>query len=427
MVSLERSSFETVKKRGNQHFKMNCFYFIILTLGIVALNNNSSDTCAGIILVGASDNDEFVSSSSSSSSIETISDDYPKDERYLMMESIVRRYTEKINASLGNTFQSSFNTIKMLLHENVRNENILALLSLFAIRSKDQPFTKIGVLVSCLIGSSLGFVSFLYFISLGYAAALAFSSAFSLWFYSSSIKKNLPVLTVVHTSLILFWAMRLFTFLLHRELISWPQWHISIREADEKQSISTKALVWIASSLFYASLFMPCWSRLHQANILLNSHFYKTSSTILWRPIAKCGIGMQVLGLALESTADFQKASFKSREGNRSKWCNKGLWLIFTQPNYLGESIFWIGTFLGGIQHPSTKTKALLGVENILSIIGLLGILAVMKSAYNTLSRKQFKIYGGNETFLNHRELYGFFGPNLRFSARNRNDNDNFL
>ena len=68
-----------------------------------------------------------------------------------------------------------------------------------------------------------------------------------------------------------------------------------------------------------------------------------------WGKVGKTGISMQIGGLILESLADYQKGRFKRMEGNRNRWCNVGLWKHFTHPNYLGEVIFWVGTFTGGV------------------------------------------------------------------------------
>jgi len=41
-----------------------------------------------------------------------------------------------------------------------------------------------GIVLMCLVGSSLGYISFLYFISLGYAASLAICAGICLWSFN---------------------------------------------------------------------------------------------------------------------------------------------------------------------------------------------------------------------------------------------------
>ena len=209
--------------------------------------------------------------------------------------------------------------------------------------------------------------------------------------------------------MVLLWAVRLFLFLLYREFVNWPQWHTSIKEADARQTMSAKVSIWITCSLFYSALFLPCLSRLQQS-------LDKANNPFLWGSTGKFGLILQAIGIGLETIADDQKATFKAKEGNRSKWCNVGLWRYSTHPNYLGESIFWLGTYLGGCS--STIQRKVFCFEAIFSLVGLVGILTVMKGANHSLSNKQLKIYGSDNEFIRHRENYGFFGPRLATSIK---------
>jgi steroid 5-alpha reductase family enzyme len=51
------------------------------------------------------------------------------------------------------------------------------------------------------------------------------------------------------------------------------------------------------------------------------------------------GIGVFVIGLAMESIADFQK----SNKEMKNSFIDTGLWSLCRHPNYLGENLVWIG------------------------------------------------------------------------------------
>jgi Protein of unknown function (DUF1295) len=56
------------------------------------------------------------------------------------------------------------------------------------------------------------------------------------------------------------------------------------------------------------------------------------------------GAGMAVLGLLVETLADFQKWSFK--KANPGKHYNVGLWKLSQHPNWFGNLVLWTGLFL---------------------------------------------------------------------------------
>lgn len=61
-------------------------------------------------------------------------------------------------------------------------------------------------------------------------------------------------------------------------------------------------------------------------------------SALFW-----CGLGLWVLGFAIEVAADEQKRRFRSRHPDGSRFIDSGLWSVSRHPNYVGEIMLWTG------------------------------------------------------------------------------------
>ena len=57
------------------------------------------------------------------------------------------------------------------------------------------------------------------------------------------------------------------------------------------------------------------------------------------------GLILAILGLILETIADWQRANFLVKKENFNKLFTSGLWHFSRHPNYLGEIIFWWGIY----------------------------------------------------------------------------------
>ena len=142
---------------------------------------------------------------------------------------------------------------------------------------------------------------------------------------------------------------------------------------------------------------LPCIYRLCSA--------LESSNTISWSILGKFGIVLQILGISVESIADFQKGSFKRLVGCRDRWCNVGLWKFSTHPNYLGEIIFWLGTYIGGIASYNNINRWLL------STCGLTFVVMVLQNAIKSLGAKQSMKYGFDDDYVEFRRTHSIFGP----------------
>ena len=72
------------------------------------------------------------------------------------------------------------------------------------------------------------------------------------------------------------------------------------------------------------------------------------------------GAALALLGIAFESTADFQLAAFKGNPDNRGVVMDSGLWRFSRHPNYFGETCTWWGLGFLAVSNPVTLF-ALLG------------------------------------------------------------------
>lgn len=204
------------------------------------------------------------------------------------------------------------------------------------------------------------------------------------------------------------WSVRLTLFLLHREFINWKEWHDKLIEtnnrSNETSESSKKISIWLTTSTCYSCMIMPCVYRLKAST---SSQFTLKQQPPIkqWGVVGKMGIVLQSIGLLLEIIADAQKAKFKSREGNRYRWCNVGLWNYSTHPNYLGEVMFWFGTYLGGISCCNTI------IQYTLCSIGLMFILMVMKGAIDSLSSKHRVKWGHDLNWLEFKRTHSILGP----------------
>jgi steroid 5-alpha reductase family enzyme len=58
------------------------------------------------------------------------------------------------------------------------------------------------------------------------------------------------------------------------------------------------------------------------------------------------GLTISILGLTLQTIADFQLHAFRKRAADRKRVIRTGLWKYSRHPNYLGEILLWWGIYL---------------------------------------------------------------------------------
>ncbi len=64
-----------------------------------------------------------------------------------------------------------------------------------------------------------------------------------------------------------------------------------------------------------------------------------------FRLLTFIGLAVWLIGLAVETLADYQKFRFKQNLANKGQWIEQGLWRYSRHPNYFGEILVWLGVY----------------------------------------------------------------------------------
>ena len=318
-----------------------------------------------------------------------------------------------------------------LLYRTIQYLVTMAIFGTTAVTTTTTSIISIPTLyLYALIGSSIGFYIYVYFISIGHALGIFVPVFMTLLRYIRYIQtvswSMISFPSIFHSVLVLLWSIRLGTFLIWREYVSWyPALHNKIRQV--QVPLLQKFIAWFVYSLYYVCLASPCYFRL-QSNIILQQQqqlklqLVPTSGRWMIRLIRSfvtyTGLLLQIIGLILETVADYQKSTYKSQyrnqisksKGLQSPWCHVGVWKYSTHPNYVGEWLFWCGTILAAL--PSTFIHASFSVSNppwqwhgmvhvmittmkcSIMILGLYILSIILYGAANKLDIKQRAKYG---------------------------------
>lgn len=154
---------------------------------------------------------------------------------------------------------------------------------------------------------------------------------YSLFFY------NLHDRNLVILSLVALWALRLCGYLCWRQ-VNLPTDH---RHTTLAQKLAP--FYWLKSFYHVFLLYgFLAW-------LVSISLFSAIQNTALLNNLDYMGIALVLLGITVESIADWQMLQFKKHKENQNNVLTKGLWAFCRHPNYLGELSVWIGFFCIGL------------------------------------------------------------------------------
>jgi steroid 5-alpha reductase family enzyme len=248
--------------------------------------------------------------------------------------------------------------------------------------------------VPCL----LAFVNPVYVFSVGYGLSVAAQSiGIAAMLHLSGVW--VPTVLSLHLAGAVVYGVRLGAFLYHRS-VTWTEWNKRAKNAPEAKarSFSQKLLVIAACSLLYAMMCSPMLWHAQVANVVPGA----------WMPVTYLGLTLQWAGALLEAVADLQKSVYKkklmmSAPGDGASgsgdthhpWCDAGLYETCRHPNYLGELVFWFGTFLAGV--PAMATRGWWSFAP--AFIGLAFIAKLMTSQCSKQDEKQKARYANDDAY----------------------------
>lgn len=235
------------------------------------------------------------------------------------------------------------------------------------------------LLAIALVVSSIGFIRYVFFISIGYGYSIAALALVCLVFAGGSAS----LLTRIEAVLLGIYGARLGTYLALREGKSAYQatqkWD-GDRPADVAAGV--KFSIWLTVSLLYVLMFMPTLYRFAAEARGLSDGFPVVSAI---------GVAVTAAGIAIETIADAQKNAAKKK--SPSRFCDSGLYRYSRCPNYFGEILVWTGNILAG-------APLMVGfVPWSLALVGFVSIILIMVGSARRLELKQEARYGNEGEF----------------------------
>lgn len=222
---------------------------------------------------------------------------------------------------------------------------------------------------------SIGYKKFVWFISIGYGAAVAGEGIAMFFLFWNRLTLPTVLILVVLTA----YAMRLGGFLALREIksASYRKEAKEITKDGSDMAFGVKFAIWITVVALYVCQVSPV--------------FYRLSNNAANDVSVWIGLAVMLLGVIFESTADKQKSAAKKINPNR--FCDTGLFSFVRCPNYLGELLLWTGMFISGIGAYNG------GIQWAIAIIGYVCITYIMFSGARRLELRQNKRYGSDTEY----------------------------
>ena len=213
------------------------------------------------------------------------------------------------------------------------------------------------------------------------------SSVLFIFFKSNNIE-SINLGSLVLSTFIIIWSLRLGTFLFLR---------IKKAGKDRRFNEIKKSFSWFFMTFSVSGMWVSICSICALTGIANGIIF--SSTTII-------GIIIFIIGFTIEIIADSQKTKFRANDDNKDKFISSGLWKYSRHPNYLGEIILWLGISL-------ISFSSLEGFQYITLISPIFTyLLLVNVSGINFLEKSGKKKWGHLESYKKYLKetprLFGF-------------------
>ena len=236
------------------------------------------------------------------------------------------------------------------------------------------------ICIVCAVLSSVGFIKYVYFLSIGYGFAVAGGGVAALVIaLKNGWTESVLWLAVLQAVLFVIYGARLSGFLLVREFKNAGFQKAAKTEIEgfKKLPVFVSIPIWLCVSVLYTAQVSPMFYR------------YANGSSDYLVPVI--GIVISVCGLILESMADKQKT--QQKKANPKMVATKGLYKMVRCPNYLGEIIFWTGVFISGL-----TTYSGIG-QWLMAVIAYISIVYIMFNGAQRLEKRQMARYGNDKEY----------------------------
>ena len=199
-------------------------------------------------------------------------------------------------------------------------------------------------------------------------------------FFKSNTVESINFGSLVLSTFIIIWSLRLGTFLFLR---------IKKAGKDRRFNEIKKSFSWFFMAFSTSGMWVTICSICALTGIA-NGIIFSTTTII--------GIIIFIIGFTIEIIADLQKTKFRANEDNKDKFISIGLWKYSRHPNYLGEIILWLGISL-------ISFSSLEGFQYVTLISPIFTyLLLVNVSGINLLEKSGDKRWGMLESYKKYKE-----------------------
>jgi steroid 5-alpha reductase family enzyme len=234
-----------------------------------------------------------------------------------------------------------------------------------------------------------------YCISVGYGASIATMSLALMWAFDVSFPPSVssPASSAVLAIVSFLYGVRLLAYIILRLITVQSMSNQARRQTDKMTQPKSIILATVLSAL-YACMVAPVLYALRGEKQKTPDQKAVVGSFLLWT-----GVLLASAGLVLETVADQHKYHSKRRYAlayghEQFVGPTQGTYSLCRHPNYLGELVFWIGLYMGGVMDFKSSSTAW-----IASTAGLFCIVSIMLGSTKRLDSKQKVHYGGQPKF----------------------------